>query len=89
MINGLGEIVKAVIPVLILAEVVHWTDKLTAAVMFFIGVVVTSLTAMFIRAQTVTHETANRQIAIAVEQPSGTSVQDVIKIAQTGTGDGR
>jgi len=76
--NSLGEIAKAVIPVLILGGFVHWGDKMVAAVMFLVGVAVTSLSTMFTRNNTVPTTTANQQIATAVRMPSTATVQDVI-----------
>lgn len=81
VISALGEIAKAIIPVLIFAEAVHWSDKLVAAVMFLVGVGVTSLSIIFTRSQTVSTATANKQIEIAKASPVTRSTDDIIKEA--------
>jgi len=73
---------KAVVPVLILSEVVHWSDKLTAAVMFLIGVAVTSLTTIFTRQLSVPTKVADRQIEIAKAASIDTPTQEIIQKAK-------
>jgi len=81
--NGLGEIAKAVIPVLILGDVVHWSDKMTAAIMFLVGVAVTSMSTMFTRSQSISTTIADRQIEIAkassIDRPTQEIVQEAAK----------
>lgn len=78
--NGIGEIVRAAIPVLILAGVISWDDKTIAAIMLFVGVFLGFLTTMFTRSQTVTTVTANQQIETAIKMPSNATVEDVIAV---------
>jgi len=81
--SALGEIVKAVIPVLIIGEAVHWTDKMTAAVMFLVSVAVTSLSTIFTRSQSISTTMADRQIEIAkassIDRPTEEIVQEAAK----------
>lgn len=79
--SALGEIVKAVIPVLVFGELVHWGDKLTAAIMFLVGILVASLSTMFTRSQSVSQVIADRQIEIAKASSVDRPTQDIIKEA--------
>ena len=78
----LGKIAEAVIPVLILGGFVHWDDKMVAAVMFLISVVVTGLGVIFVRSQTVTTTQADKQIRVALNEPATTSVAEVVEKAK-------
>ena len=80
--GSLGEIAKAVIPVLVLGSVVHWDAKLVAAVMFLVGAAVTALAAMFTRSQTVSLATANKQIDIALAAKPDTLPETIIQQAK-------
>ncbi len=80
--NGVGEIIRAGIPVAILAGWITWDDKVIAAVMLFVGIVLGFLTTMLTRSQTVTTEVANKQIEIAVASPVGTPIEAVIEKAK-------
>lgn len=82
MFNALGEIAKAVVPVLILGELVHWTDKMTAAVMFLIGVAVTSLSTVIVRNQSVSMQMADKQIEIAKASAVDRPTDQIIKEAK-------
>lgn len=85
VIAALGAVLKAVVPVLIFGELVHWNEKMTAAIMFLIDVSVASAATVFIRSQTVTNETANEQIVAAKNLPASTSAADAIKIVKEAT----
>lgn len=78
IIGGLAEIVRAIIPMLLIFGVVHWTDAQTGAIVFFVGVLVSFAEKLFIRSQTVATEVANSQIATAITMPSNSSVKEVI-----------
>jgi len=78
VIGAIGTIAKAIVPVLIFSGLVHWDDKMTAAVMFLIGVAVTGLSVIFVRSQTVTLQTANQQVQKGIDSPAGTTVQQVV-----------
>jgi hypothetical protein len=54
--------------------------------MLVVGVVVTALTTILTRSQTVPTETANKQIEVAIAQPSGTSVEKVVAITKAQQG---
>jgi hypothetical protein len=80
--NSLGEIAKAVIPVLILGEFVHWSDKMTAAVMFLVSVSVASLASIFTRQSSVSKVVADRQIEIAKAADVTTPTDQIIQQAK-------
>ena len=80
--NSLGELFKAVVPVLILFGFVHWSDKQVAGVMFLAGVAITFLTTLFTRTQTVSIPTANEQIRTAIKMPEHSTVADVIAVTE-------
>jgi hypothetical protein len=71
--SSLGEIAKAVIPVLILGDVVHWDVKMTAAVMFLVSVAVSALSTVFTRSQTTPEADVNALIRTATHAEPGTS----------------
>lgn len=77
LFGAIAEIIKAVVPMLILFGVLHWTAAQVAQVMIVVGVVVGSLTVVFVRAQTVPTVTSDALIATAVKLPATTSVETV------------
>lgn len=80
--GALGEVAKAIVPVLILGGFVIWDEKMVAAVMFLISILVTSLSSVFIRSQSVSTEQANKQIGIALKADPSTSVKEVVEAAK-------
>jgi hypothetical protein len=86
VLNAIAEVVRAIIPLLIIFGYISWTDEQVAQVMLVVGVVVTALTTILARSQTVPTETANKQIEVAIAQPSGTSVEKVVAITKAQQG---
>lgn len=82
ILKVLEEIIRAAVPMALIFGWVHWTDEQTGTVMIFIGVVVGGLSALLTRSQVVSVDTANKQIAVAVNQPSGTSVERVVQLTK-------
>jgi hypothetical protein len=80
--NGLGEIIRSVIPVLILFGFIQWSDQQIAAVMLAVGVFLGFLTTMLTRSQTVPTVTANEQIKVALKEPPSTPVSVVVEKAK-------
>lgn len=78
ILNALSEVVRAVIPLLLVFEIVKWTDPQTGAVLLVVGVVIGFLTTLLTRSQVVPTETANSQIATAIRMPAGSTVKEVI-----------
>jgi len=85
ILGALAEVVKAVIPAFIIFGLLKWTPEQVAAVMFVVGVLVSSLTVILTRSNTVPTQTAipkgtaDAQIQTALNMPSTASVGDVIR----------
>lgn len=79
LIGGLAEIVRAIIPMLLIFGIVHWTDAQTGTIIFFVGVLVSFAEKLFIRSQVISTEIANQQIQEGIKSPQGTTVNQVIK----------
>ncbi len=80
--NGIGEIIRAIVPCLILFGLIHWTDQQIAAVFLVVSVVLGFLTTLLTRSQTVPTETANRQIETAVRMPADSTVSEVKAVTE-------
>lgn len=79
IIGGVAEIVRAIIPMLLIFGVVAWTDPQTGAVVFLVNVLVSVAEKMFIRSQVVPIDTRDAQVKKAVSMPEDTTVAQVIK----------
>lgn len=82
IIGGIAEIVRAIIPMLLIFGIIHWTDPQTGAVIFFVGVLVSSVEKLFIRAQTVPTVVADKQIDIAKASDERTANSLIIQQAK-------
>lgn len=82
VINAVAELVRVVIPMLIVFGILHWTDQQIAAVMLVVGVAVTSLATVLTRAQVTPNERVDALITTATEQPAGTPVEAVKAIQE-------
>jgi len=80
VLGALAEIVKAVIPMLIIFGILKWTAEQTAQVMLVVGVVVGSLSIVLTRSQVRSEPEVNSLIRTAVKQPENTSVEKVKEI---------
>ena len=78
ILNGLAEILRQVIPMLILFGILQWSDQQIAAVFMVVSAVVAFLSTAWARSQVVPTEVANSQINTAIAMPKGSTVQDVI-----------
>lgn len=75
--NGIGEIIRAIVPVLILFGLIHWTDEQIAGVFFLVSVLVSFLTTMLTRNAVTPTETVNTLIQTAVKMPADSTVAEV------------
>ena len=82
IIGGLAEIARAVIPMLLIFGIVHWTDAQTGTIIFFVGVLVSFAEKLFIRSQVVSTEVANAQIITALKASPDTKVSEVVAITK-------
>ncbi len=64
-IGGVAEIIRAIIPMLLVFGVIHWTDVQTGAVVLVVGVCVGVAEKWFTRSQTVSTTVADKQIEVA------------------------
>lgn len=78
IIGGMAEIIRSVIPMMIIFGLIQWTDDQLAQVMLVIGVTVGVAEKWFTRSQVVPNEMANKQIEIAKFADPSTSNQDII-----------
>jgi hypothetical protein len=79
ILGAIAEVIKAVIPAFIIFGLLKWTPEQVAAVMFVVGVAVSSLTVILTRSNSVSTDTANKQIETALKLPSTATVNEVIQ----------
>jgi hypothetical protein len=79
IIGGVAEIIRAVIPMMIIFGYLSWTDNQLAQVMLVIGVAVAVGEKWFTRSQVVPTDKANAQIETAIRMPAGSTLKEVIK----------
>ncbi len=84
IIGALSEVVRAIIPLLIIFNILHWTPEQIAQVLLFVGVLVKSAEVMYTRSQVVPTVVANKQIETATTMAPGTPVEAVIKATKEG-----
>lgn len=65
ILGAISEVIKAIIPALIIFGWLKWTPEQVASVMFVVGVLVSSLTVILTRSNTVPTVVADKQIEIA------------------------
>ena len=78
ILGGLSEVVRAIIPTLIIFGYIQWTGDQVAQVMLLTSVIVGFFNVMLTRSQVVPTDKANAQIETAIRLPVGTTVQEVI-----------
>jgi len=81
VLGALTEVIKAIIPMLIIFGFIHWTGEQVAQVMLVVGVTFTFVNVLITRSQVTPQADVNALIRTAVNMPSGTPVEDV-KAAQ-------
>lgn len=79
ILGGLSEVVRAIIPTLIIFGYIQWSGDQVAQVMFLVSVVVGFFNALLTRSQVVPTQRANAQIETAIAMPSSATVSEVIK----------
>lgn len=78
IINGLSELLRQILPLMVVVGVIHLTPEKLAGLVSVIGLILAFISTTLLRSQVVPTETANQQIKTAVNSPSGTSVEQVI-----------
>ncbi len=82
IIGGIAEVVRAIIPMLLVFGIIHWTDVQTGAVILVVGVCVGFAEKLFTRSQVVPTETANAQIKTALKASPDTKVSEIVAITK-------
>lgn len=79
ILGGLSEVVRAIIPTLIIFGLIHWSGDQVAQVMLLVSVIVGFFNILLTRSQVVPVEKANAQIELAIAGPSTATVSEVVK----------
>lgn len=79
ILGALSEVVRAVVPTLIIFNYIQWTGEQTAQFMLLAGVVIGFFNVLLTRSQVVPTERANSQIETAIAMPSNATVSEVIR----------
>lgn len=82
ILGAIAEVIKAIIPTLIIFGIIHWTSDQVAQVMLLTSVIVGSLTVVLTRSQVTPTPKVDELIKTAVAQPVGTSVETVKEIQE-------
>lgn len=78
ILGGLAEVVKAIIPLLIIFGFIRWSGEQVAQVMLVVGVVVGFLTVLFTRSQVAPAQ----DVQTALDAPAGTTPKQLEKIIE-------
>ena len=76
--GALAEVIRQVIPMLIIFGIIHWTGEQVAQVMTVVSAVIAFFTIALTRSQVVPNEKANAQIQTAIRMPLDSTVEQVI-----------
>lgn len=78
ILGALSEVVRAVIPTLIIFGYIQWTGEQVAQFMLLAGVMIGFFNVLLTRSQVVPTEKVNQQIQVGIDSPSHTTVEQVI-----------
>lgn len=78
VINGISELVRQVIPMLIIFGLIRWTDLQVAAAFAVLSAFLALVQTLLTRSQVVPVETVNAQIKQAVKMSEDTTVKEVV-----------
>lgn len=78
IINGLSELLRQILPLLVVVGLVHLSPEKLAGLISIIGLVLAFVSTILLKNQTVATGVANSQIQTAVRMPEGTTVEQVI-----------
>lgn len=82
IINGLSELLRQVLPLLVVIGVVQLSPEKLAGLVSIIGLVLAFVSTTLLRSQTVSTQVANDQIKTAIKAPSDTTVAEVVAITK-------
>jgi hypothetical protein len=77
ILGALSEVIRAIIPTLIIFGIINWTDVQTAQVMLLVGVSVGFFNVLLTRSQVRPESDVNALIKEAVKSKAGTTVNEV------------
>lgn len=78
IINGLSELLRQILPLLVVVGVVHLSPEKLAGLISIIGLVLAFVSTTLLRSTVVSTDKANAQILTATRLPEGTTVEQVI-----------
>lgn len=80
ILGALSEVVRAVIPTLIIFGIIHWTGEQVAQIMLLVGVLVGFFNVLLTRTQVVPVGVADRQIEVAkassIDRPNESIIRE-------------
>lgn len=82
ILGALSEVIKAIIPMLIIFGILHWTGEQVAQVMIVTSVVIAFINTAWARSQVTPTVQSDALIKTAVKQPEGTTVAEVKNIQE-------
>lgn len=82
ILGATSEVIRAIIPTLIIFGVLHWTGEQVAQFVLLVGVIIGALNVTLTRSQTVPTAVADKQIDIAKASNPDTSNEKIIKQAK-------
>jgi hypothetical protein len=78
ILGALSEVIRQIVPMLIVFGVIHWTSEQVAQFMLVVGSAITLFTILLTRSQVVPNEKANSQIETALAMPPTATVGQVV-----------
>jgi hypothetical protein len=78
ILGALAEVIRQIIPMLIIFGIIQWTGEQVAQVMAVVSAAIAMFTILLTRSQVVSNEKANAQIETAIRMPTDTTVKQVI-----------
>jgi hypothetical protein len=78
ILGALSEVVKAVIPMLIIFNFINWSGEQVAQVMLVVGVVIAFFNVLLTRSQVVPIDKSDALVKKAIEMPANTTLHQVI-----------
>lgn len=85
VLGALGEVIRTVIPMLILFSVITWDDKQVAGVMLVVSVTMKFFEVLLTRSQVVAVQVADKQMEIAKASPVDRPTEQIIAQAKKET----
>lgn len=82
VLGAVSEVIRQIIPMLIIFGILHWTGEQVAQVMAVVSAIIAALTIILTRSQVTPETKVNDLIRTAVDQPAGTPVSKVKEIQE-------